>query len=152
MKAFTMIEVVFVIVILGILSAVAIPRLMTSRDDSKMAVALAEMGMVVSEISSYYTTIGSFSENVSEMTSVENLTYTTPWDNVSGEGVLTYSTSNVDSSLEPCVLISLKNEEGNVTVSNINNITSAVCQGLHDHSMYQKLLGSKLVGGNRVQF
>jgi general secretion pathway protein G len=152
MKAFTLVEVVFVIVILGILSAVAIPRLMTSRDDAKMAVALAEMGMIVSEIGSYYTTIGEFSENVFDMTSVENLVYTTAWDNALGEGVLTYSTSNVDDSLEPCVLISLRNQEGNVTVSNINNPSSSVCEGLQGHFMYQKLLGTTLVGGNRVQF
>lgn len=152
MKGFTLIEVVFVIVILGILSTVAIPRLMTSRDDAKMAVALAEMGMVVSEISSYYTTTGEFSDNTFDMTSVQNLVYSTPWDSVTGEGVLTYSTSGIDNTLEPCVLISLKNQEGNMTVSNITNITSSVCQGLQNHFMYQKLLGTKLAGGNRVQF
>jgi len=152
MKAFTLVEVIFVIVILGILSAVAIPRLMTSRDDSKMAVALREMGMIVSEISSYYTTLGTFSGDVLAMTSVENLEYTTAWDNVVGEGVLTYSISDVNNDLEPCVLISLQNQEGNVTVSNVLNVNTSVCQGLQGHFMYQKLLGTKLVGGNRVQF
>ena len=38
-KAFTMIEVIFVIVIIGILAAVAIPRLAASRDDAEITKA-----------------------------------------------------------------------------------------------------------------
>jgi len=44
-NAFTMIEIIFVIVILGILVAVAIPKLSATRDDAKIAVlAQAIMG------------------------------------------------------------------------------------------------------------
>ena len=42
-KAFTMIELIFVIVILGILAGVAIPRLAATREDAEIAAAIANM-------------------------------------------------------------------------------------------------------------
>lgn len=151
-KAFTIIEVVFVITILGILSSIALSRIMASREDAKIAVAVAEMGMIVSEISSYYTTKGEFTSNIGDMTNVKNLSYTTEWNFTTEEGVLTYLTTDTNNNVEECVLISLKNREGNVTVSNVVDVRSAVCQRLQGHSMYQRLLGTRLVGGNRIQF
>jgi len=49
-KAFTMIELVFVIVILGILASVAIPKLAATRDDAKMAKMAQQISMATSEI------------------------------------------------------------------------------------------------------
>ncbi|PSM51867.1 prepilin-type cleavage/methylation domain-containing protein [Campylobacter blaseri] len=48
---FTMMELVFVIVILGILSAVAIPRLAVSRDDATVAKIRADLSAIRSGIS-----------------------------------------------------------------------------------------------------
>ena len=49
-KAFTMIELIFVIVVIGILSAIAIPRLAATRDDAKITRALATLSSVRSAI------------------------------------------------------------------------------------------------------
>lgn len=49
-KAFTMIELVFVIVILGILAGVAIPRLSVTRDDATMAKMRADLASIRSGI------------------------------------------------------------------------------------------------------
>ncbi|MBN2824534.1 MAG: prepilin-type N-terminal cleavage/methylation domain-containing protein [Campylobacterales bacterium] len=49
-KAFTMIELVFVIVIIGILSAIAIPKLAATRDDAKIAKAKTTLAAVRSGI------------------------------------------------------------------------------------------------------
>ncbi|MFC2491965.1 type II secretion system protein [Campylobacter curvus] len=52
--AFTMIELVFVIVILGILAGVALPKLFFTRDDASLANARAQMIAVQSGISLAY--------------------------------------------------------------------------------------------------
>jgi len=45
-KAFTMIELVFVIVVIGILASVAAPRLAATRDDAEITAALSTIGSV----------------------------------------------------------------------------------------------------------
>jgi|WetSurMetagenome_2_1015567.scaffolds.fasta_scaffold1195175_1 general secretion pathway protein G len=50
-KAFTMIELVFVIVIIGILASVAIPRLAATRDDAEVAKAKATIASVKAALS-----------------------------------------------------------------------------------------------------
>jgi general secretion pathway protein G len=49
-KAFTMIELVFVIVVIGILSSIAIPRFAATRDDAEIAKAIATIGAVKSSV------------------------------------------------------------------------------------------------------
>jgi general secretion pathway protein G len=50
-KAFTMIELVFVIVIIGILAGIALPRLATTRDDAFISKARTTVGALRSAIS-----------------------------------------------------------------------------------------------------
>ena len=57
-KGFTMIELIFVIVILGILAAVAIPKLMSTRDDATTASLTTQIKSATQEMISYYTTQG----------------------------------------------------------------------------------------------
>ena len=55
---FTMIELIFVIVILGILAAVAIPKLAATRDDAKIAAMATNVNQIVSDAVAHYTATG----------------------------------------------------------------------------------------------
>ena len=64
-KGFTMIELIFVIVILGVLASVAIPRLAATRDDAEVAKAATNLTTAVSDITAYYTAKGNFKNSKS---------------------------------------------------------------------------------------
>ena len=53
-----MIELIFVIIIIGILSAVAIPRLAATRDDAKAATCMNDALVLINDLRNYYTTKG----------------------------------------------------------------------------------------------
>ena len=70
-KGFTMIELIFVIVILGILAAVAIPRLAATRDDAEVSKALTNITTLISDVGAYYTSQGEFASSMQKMTNVQ---------------------------------------------------------------------------------
>ncbi|MCI7501897.1 MAG: type II secretion system GspH family protein, partial [Campylobacter sp.] len=68
---FTMIELIFVIVILGILASVAIPRLAATREDAEISAAVANLRTLVNDASAYYTVKGTLTgANWSAITNV----------------------------------------------------------------------------------
>ena len=59
-KGFTMIELIFVIVILGILASVAVPRLAGTKADAEESAAVANLRTLVSDLNTYYVATGDF--------------------------------------------------------------------------------------------
>ena len=72
-KAFTMVELIFVIVIIGILAAVAIPKLAATRNDAEASACTTEIGQLLNEIASEYAKMGNAtfkSTAISDMTNI----------------------------------------------------------------------------------
>jgi len=66
-NAFTMVELVFVIVILGILAAVAIPRFSATRDDAQVSKMAQNIGTSIEEIAAYANAKGTADKNFAVM-------------------------------------------------------------------------------------
>ncbi len=71
-KAFTIIELVFVVIILGVLAAVALPKFSTSKDEASTAQALGNLKTFINDISAYVLKNESLS-SIALMSNVANI-------------------------------------------------------------------------------
>jgi prepilin-type N-terminal cleavage/methylation domain-containing protein len=88
-KAFTMIELIFVIVILGVLAAVAIPKLSATRTDAKIAKMAMAVGQSVSDIAAYAVSNANTNADLTTMSNTLNgLIHSGNGHKVNGEDII----------------------------------------------------------------
>ena len=138
-KGFTMIELIFVIVILGILAAVAIPKLAATRDDANVAKAATEIATAITDIGSYYTANGSFSNKPGDMT------------NVILDGDMNTTASYTVGTIAGCIGFKI-GDDGNLTVTNDTNntIRTGLCEDVQDIIASKDLNTTHTFGGKKV--
>ena len=143
-KAFTMIELIFVIVILGILASVAIPRLAATRTDAEIATTVANLRTLVSDASTYYVIKGKFAEGAdgvkwNEITNVPLTDADKP-----AVGAVRYLT--IDG--QRCIGLELNNRlsaaiPARITFSKIGTNQSGVCKQVLDTEPVKAYFNSK---------
>lgn len=104
--AFTMIELVFVIVVLGILAAVAIPRLAASRDDAILVKGQSQVSAIRSGISLQRSRL-MMEGNVSFPTALDSAGF-----NVNDQRLFNFSDGNASNILEYPILSQVSRDGG----------------------------------------
>lgn len=165
-SGFTMIELIFVIVILGILAAVAIPKLSATRDDAKIATKVQEATQFIQEASTYYTSHGYFGK-VKDMSNVKLSTATNSDTdagnsdmNTTAGGVLYITDGNGVGCLRVTAGVTAGTAtagslDGNLTINNQGG-ASSICKGV-EKALLDKNISSATgkthtFGGSNIKY
>ena len=140
---FTMIELIFVIVILGILAAVAVPKLAATRTDAQAAKVSSDAATMISELGSFYTAQGTFSEkNTSKITNVKLKAEDA---NLSNNDTMIIQDGNGND----CITATFDDVvDGNVTVTASN--TGSICKAVN--SATANLQKTYHFGGSNIAY
>ena len=160
-RGFTMIELIFVIVILGILASVAIPKLAATRDDAKVASVLAELSTLKNDMSAYYTARGTYvAADIKDMTNVAlytanncstKLTAITTADVTTAPATFYYCTTKTGGGLEDIISFAPVDTNGTLNVAKIN-ATGNVGVAVQATDAFKALAITVQNGGSRVSF
>ncbi|MCI7463137.1 MAG: type II secretion system GspH family protein [Campylobacter sp.] len=123
-KGFTMIELIFVIVILGILASVAIPRLAATREDAEISAAVANLRTLASDVTAYYTAKGTFDS--ATWNQITNVPLTSATTTVTTDG------AKLKAGGQDCIGVKLENKANGkpahiVFTKDNTNQNSGVC-------------------------
>ena len=128
-KAFTMVELIFVIVIIGILAAVAIPKLAGTRDDAKISAMVENARKALGDIQAYYYA----QSNVVWRTATVDQATNVSFDETNCGNPVTSTTQLSPTTFILChdnvICVSFETiDEGNLTIADGTVTTDPICE------------------------
>jgi len=139
-RAFTMIELIFVIVIIGILSVIALPKLSATRTDAKVSTIVSSLREFVIESSAFYTSKGETEWQNANITDITNIPIFT---NEDCSNQADSSTGIIGNSLYICnddkYVIKLDANKTHLKVAKNSNNNSLIAQGVYNNKAFKAL-------------
>jgi len=150
-KAFTQIELIFVMLVVGILAVVAIPRLSTSRDDATAAKCTQETQQLLSEISQKYTIEGYTNFSTIPIEEMTNLRVGISTDEGISSPLGSLVAGGIKYMCDSENIVEIKGEvsgvDYNLTIKDLNPSTPAAKTA---SELVRKLNSIQSAGGKRV--
>jgi type II secretory pathway pseudopilin PulG len=146
-----MIELIFVIVIIGILAAVAIPKLAATRDDAKVSAIVADARTLYGDLGAFYTSQGaSVWDDNATITAATNVAVKLP--DCTGDANTTITpagTYALCDGTDPCVRF---NTTPGGTLNVVAGTSSTVCDIVIADQTVAKYISSSPItfGGSKV--
>lgn len=150
-KGFTMIELIFVIVILGILASVAVPRLASTREDAEIAATVANLRTLLSDANAYYIANGYFvqGKNTAKWRDFTNVSLRLDGGSMMQGAHPVDQSAYISASGKNCIEIAVKDRAGTtpayVSVKKANP-NEYICKEIHNAAPVKAYLESRLPG------
>ncbi len=154
-SGFTMIELIFVIVILGILASIAIPKLAATRDDAKVSKVLNELATLKSDMAAYYTSRGTYvASSIRDETNVDLYTDNeckNKANKIEDNTPYYYCIPKTGRGYEPLVKITPSDTNGTLSFES-QNVTGNIGVSVQSTSNYATLTTNVQNGGSRISY
>ncbi len=149
-KAFTMIELILVIIIIGILAMIGIPKLAANRDDAKIVTIIANTRTVLGNFAAYYTTKGPTHWKDAKVVLATNVPLETSCGHdVTVETVLSPAEFVFCNDSKECLVLNTDND-GGLVISTGDDSDDIVCSKVLSDASMKLMLRKFYLGGKRV--
>lgn len=117
-KGFSLLELIFAIVIIGVIASFAVPKFLDTKDSAVVSTLKRDISSIISSIQTYHLQVGKI-DNISDAITLNSQNWTTDETN-----------SKKISDFKSCVTIEVKSDEISLTLDESN--TDNVCAKLKE--------------------